>query len=197
MQQQKLVMIALLWQARFRLSCEFRKERGLAWQVNIYAPCDMTAKQALWDRLSMFLQNYSDDNVCLCGDFNLVRSMKERKGRGTLFRQHDSDNFNKFIDDNFLLDLSICGICFTWYRGDGSSMGRLDRFLLSGNWCSECGKCVQVALQRGLSDHVMLVLTVDDKNWGPRPLRMLKCWADFPGYGYFFRDNWGSFNIDG
>jgi len=60
-------------------------------------------------------------------------------------------------------------------------MSRLDRYLLSANWCSVWPNCIHVAFQRGLSDHVHVVLRVDDKNWGPRPLRMLKCWADFPG----------------
>lgn len=26
---------------------------------------------------------------------------------------------------------------------------------------------------------------------------MLKCWADFPGYSQFVRDNWRSFNVEG
>jgi len=42
--------------------------------------------------------------------------------------------------------------------------------------------------QCGLSDHVVVVLRVDEKNWGPRPLQMLKCWADFPGYAQFNRE---------
>ena len=37
----------------------------------------------------------------------------------------------------------------------------------------------------------------DEENWGPRPLRMLKCWADFPGYADFVRSRWGSFVLNG
>ena len=51
--------------------------------------------------------------------------------------------------------------------------------------------------QRGLSDHVSLVLHVNDTNWGPRPLRMLKCWEDDPGYADFVRDKWSSFHLEG
>jgi len=54
-----------------------------------------------------------------------------------------------------------------------------------------------VAYQRGLSDHVPLMLYVDNTNWGPRPLRMLKCWADYPGYEDFVREKWVSFNVTG
>ncbi|CAJ2670936.1 unnamed protein product [Trifolium pratense] len=50
---------------------------------------------------------------------------------------------------------------------------------------------------RGLSDHCPLVLAADEEDWGPRPLRMLKCWKDVPGYKLFVREKWTSFQIDG
>jgi len=154
-------------------------------------------RSALWERLTSFVVSNSNDCVCLCGDFNSVRCLEERKGRGTVARQMDIDGFNKFIDDTLLIDLPICGRLFTWYRGDGISMSRLDRFLLSEKWCEAWPNCIQVAHQRGLSDHVPLVLHVDEANWGPRPLRMLKCWADYPGYNDFVRLKWSSFNVQG
>ena len=86
--------------------------------------------------MKSFVLMHSDANLCLCGDFNSVRSVEERKGRGLAFRQHDTNIFNTFITDSLLLDLPICGRLFTWYLGDGYSMSRLDRFLLSPNWCS-------------------------------------------------------------
>jgi len=49
-------------------------------------------------------------------------------------------------------------------------MIRLDRFLLSNNWCLKWPNIIQMALQRGLSDHVPILLVVDAANWGPRPL---------------------------
>jgi len=58
-------------------------------------------------------------------------------------------------------------------------MNWLDRFLLSSKWCEMWPTCIQVAYQQGISDHVPLVLHVDDANWGPRPLRMMKCWGEY------------------
>ncbi|GAU37371.1 hypothetical protein TSUD_277450 [Trifolium subterraneum] len=43
---------------------------------------------------------------------------------------------------------------FTWYRGDGLSMSRLDSFLLSEDWITSYPNCVQVALPRGCDDFV-------------------------------------------
>lgn len=76
-------------------------------------------------------------------------------------------------------------------------MSRLDRFLLSDKWCDVWPNCIQVAYQRGLSDHVPLILHADDANWGPRPLRMLKCWSDYLGYSNFVREKWRSFDLQG
>jgi len=154
---------------------------------NVYAPCDLAAKKELWKQMQPLVLNNNDLCLCVCGDFNLVRYVEERNGRGSGFRQVDADFFNKFINDCLLIDLPICGRLFTWYRGDGISMSRLDRFLLSSKWCEKWPNCIQVADQRGLSDHVPLLLHIDDANWGPRPLRMLKCWSDLPGYTDFVR----------
>jgi hypothetical protein len=109
----------------------------------------------------------------------------------------DAYNFNNFIEGSYLLDLPLCGRLFTWYRGDGVSMSRLDRFLVSANWCVSWRNCIQVAHQRRLSDHVSLVLHIDDAIWGPRPLRLMKCWADYQGYSEFVRDKLNSFCLDG
>lgn len=99
--------------------------------------------------------------------------MDERKGHGSVFRQHDMNIFNTFIIDNLLVDLSICGRLFTCFFYDGHSMSRLEKFMLSPNWCSVWPNSIQVAHQRGLSDHVPLALFMDEANWGPRPLMML------------------------
>ncbi|PNX63751.1 cysteine-rich receptor-like protein kinase, partial [Trifolium pratense] len=91
----------------------------------------------------------------------------------------------------------MIGRKFTWYKGDGSSMSRLDRFLLTEEWCLAWPNCRQVARMRGLSDHCPLVLSVNEDDWGPRPSRMLKCWKDIPGYNLFVREKWNSFQVDG
>jgi hypothetical protein len=163
----------------------------------VYAPCDLVAKKELWDRLSTLVLSNMNFCLCVCGDFNSVRNADERKGRGRVFRQVDVDVFNTIIHDSLLIDLPICSRLFTWYKGDGVSMSRLDRLLLSNKWCEKWPNGFQIAYQRGLYDHVPLMLHVDDANWGPRPLRMLKCWSDYLGYADFVREKWGSFVYHG
>ncbi|GAU28487.1 hypothetical protein TSUD_294900 [Trifolium subterraneum] len=137
---------------------------------NVYAPCENNAKLELWNRLTGRLLQLGRKKVCICGDFNAVRSDAERRSLSQGLRSPDQASFNQFIDDNDLIDLPLYGHNFTWYRGDGLSMIRIDRFLLSEDWCLVWPNCVQHAQLRGLSDHCPLSLLVDEENWGPRPV---------------------------
>ena len=136
------------------------------------------------------------EGVCVCRDFmQFVMWMKD--GLIGVGVAQETPHFNHFIDDNGLIDLPLCGRRFTWYKGDDTSMSRLDRFLLSQDWCLQWPSCFQVALLRGLSDHCPLQLSVDEEDWGPRPTRMLKCWQDLLGYQQFVLENWHSYQITG
>jgi hypothetical protein len=135
--------------------------------------------------------------VCVWGDFNAVRHLDERRSPRVVPRQVDHLPFNRFIEENFLIDLPLSGRKYSWYKGDGLTMSRLDRFLLSEEWSLSWPNCTQVAQLRGVSDHCPLVLSTNEENWGPRPLRMLKCWKDIPGYQIFVRDKWQSMQVDG
>ncbi|PNX63799.1 cysteine-rich receptor-like protein kinase, partial [Trifolium pratense] len=165
--------------------------------ANVYAPCDDGAKQVLWDSLSVRLRSLVGKRVCVCGDFNAVKLVDERRSSRGGHRSLDHVPFARFIEDNTLIDLPLIGRKFTWFKGDGSSMSRLDRFLLSEEWCLAWPNCRQEARLRGLSDHCPLVLSANEEDWGPRPSRMLKCWKDIPGYNQFVRDKWISFEVDG
>lgn len=61
--------------------------------------------------------------------------MLERRSEGSIQRLSRMEGFNQFIDGNMLIDLPLRGRSLTWYKGDGKSMSRIDRFLLSDRWC--------------------------------------------------------------
>lgn len=164
---------------------------------NVYAMCDVASQQVLWENISVRLNSFAGQNICICGDFNVVRCVEERRSVGVTLRQSGIVNFNQLIDGNFLIDLPLRCHSYTWYRGDRRSMSRIDRFLLSESWCLTWPNCVQMASSRGLSDHCSLQLSIDVENWGPRSLRMLKRWENFPGYKIFVRDKWNSFSVEG
>jgi len=175
---------------------KFIRTNEVFYIFNVYAPCDIRAKQQLWGSLSVKLQLLHGHKVCVCGDFNAIRCQEERRPlRGATLAQ-DIHNFSDFIDETGLIDLPLCGHRFTWFKGDGTSMSRIDRFLLSEEWCITWPNCLQVALLRSLSDRP-LQLSMDEENWGPRPTRMLKCWQDMPGYKKFVIERWQSFEVEG
>ena len=132
--------------------------------ANIYASCDNVAKQLLWDKLFVSLGVQERKNFCVCGDFNVVRCMEERKSVGTVVHYEDIDPFARFIEENFLFGLPLGGRAYTWYRGDGRSVSRLDIFLLYEAWCLTWTKCYQMAQIIGLSDHCPIVFSIDEKN---------------------------------
>ncbi|GAU41118.1 hypothetical protein TSUD_288080 [Trifolium subterraneum] len=142
--------------------------------ANVYAPCNDGAKQGLWDLLSERLHTLGGKKVCVCGDFNAVEHVDERRSPRVGPSSLDYIPFSRFIDENNLIDLPLCGRKFTWFKGDGLAMSRLDRFLLSEEWCLAWPNCQQVARLRGLSDHCSLVLSANEEDWGTRPSRMLK-----------------------
>ena len=133
----------------------------------------------------------------MCGDFNAIRGVEERRSASRVSLHVGIDSFNTFIDSNLLVDIPLRGRTYTWFRGDGRSMSHIDRILLSENWCLTWPTCFQLAVSRGLSDHCPLVLAIDTHNWGPKPVRMFKYWADFPGYDSFVRETWSSLQISG
>ncbi|CAJ2633139.1 exodeoxyribonuclease-like [Trifolium pratense] len=132
--------------------------------ANVYAPCDDGAKQVLWASLSTQIQASGRERVCVCGDFNTVRHVDERRSVRGSQRSVDHIPFNRFIEDNNLIDLPLVSRKFTWYRGDDFSMSRLDRFLLSEEWCLTWPNCKQVAKLRGLSDHCPLVFSANEED---------------------------------
>ena len=62
------------------------------------------------------------------------------------------------------IDLPLSGRSFNWYQGDGLSMSRINRFLLSEEWIFLWSSCRQLALPRSLLDHCPILLSVDEAN---------------------------------
>ena len=49
--------------------------------------------------------------------------------------------FSVFIENNFLVDLSLDGASFTWFRDfEPNSMSHIDRTLVSADWEGHFGK---------------------------------------------------------
>ncbi|MCI10806.1 reverse transcriptase, partial [Trifolium medium] len=73
--------------------------------VNVYAPCVLQAKKALWVDLLVARRFHVAEHFCILGDFNSVRSPEERKGVSVgLENSEDTRIFNVFVDNIGLVD---------------------------------------------------------------------------------------------
>ncbi|GLT98350.1 hypothetical protein SLE2022_158590 [Rubroshorea leprosula] len=132
---------------------------------------------------------------CIAGDFNNVRSTKERRGRSEHSKYRE--DLNDFIENAGLVDLPLTRRKFNWYKGDGSAMSRLDRFLLSDDLLNFWGDCCQVGLNRSISDHCPMVLKKINSDWGPKPFRALNCWDQHPDFRRVAEESWKSTEVRG
>lgn len=96
-------------------------------------------------------------------------------------RNEEMEIFGDFIVGTKLINLSLIGRKFTWYKPDGSTMSRLDRFLISEEWLDSLNNLSQLGFKRVVSDHCAVILKEKELNWGPKPFRMLKCWEEMAG----------------
>ncbi|GAU38950.1 hypothetical protein TSUD_363890 [Trifolium subterraneum] len=63
--------------------------------------------QMLWNSLAGKIQTLNGERVCVCEDFNAVRSIEERRSSREGSRSSDHVPFNRFIEEAVLIDLPL------------------------------------------------------------------------------------------
>lgn len=84
--------------------------------INVYAPQERSMKQKLWADL-LARKATSNSLFCIINDFNAVRCESERKGSN--FDEGKTEDFNKFISQSNLLNLSLGSKKYTWIGQGG------------------------------------------------------------------------------
>lgn len=67
---------------------------------------------------------------------------------------------------------------FTWHKGDGLGMSRLDKFLISENFLKAQNLHSQYVGCRKTSDHIPIWLKCSVRNWGLKPFKFSDAWVD-------------------
>ncbi|XP_057443779.1 uncharacterized protein LOC130735927 [Lotus japonicus] len=167
--------------------------------VNVYSPCSLEEKRQLWDELLTWKRQSSIACWCLLGDFNAVRSAEERVGvlANTNAYVWETAQFNEFIHDMELFDISLHGRKFTWLRPNGHARSRLDRFLVSDSWMGTWPNCSQLVLDRTVSDHCPVLMRRIFQNWGPKLFRVLNCWLEDPRFPRHVERVWSELAVQG
>ncbi|KAL8476717.1 hypothetical protein ACS0TY_029134 [Phlomoides rotata] len=161
--------------------------------INVYAPCPLSERAELWDRIQCIVDQNAGSYICICGDFNSIRKFEERCGTRAESGRRDVEIFDSFIRDTGLIDLPLHGRSYTWYKPDGLCKDRLDRILINSEWLV-CWPSLHLrGLRRSLSDHCPIVLVNKPKDWGPKPFRCLNAWFSHPDFRNFVKERWSSY----
>ncbi|GLU11324.1 hypothetical protein SLE2022_280790 [Rubroshorea leprosula] len=166
----------------------------LCYFVNVYASQDRCKKARLWEELGTMVM---EKGGCwmIAGDFNAVKCPEERRGRTGVCPE--MEEFNVFIESTGLVDIKLANRRFTWYRPDGSSMSRLDRFLMTEEMYSLGCEWVQQGMKRTISDHCAVILKTRNADWGPRPFRVLDAWQQHPDFKNAVEGKWQGMEVEG
>ncbi|XP_058726206.1 uncharacterized protein LOC131597531 [Vicia villosa] len=121
--------------------------------VNIYSSCLLSKKKELWKKLLELQNTFNDGEWIMGGDFNAIKNSRERKGRMVVPNHCEMELFSEFIDESSLVDVPCKGKKISWFSGDGKSMSRLDRFLVSSSIVSNWGVVGQLIGDRDILDH--------------------------------------------
>ncbi|XP_028119190.1 uncharacterized protein LOC114316706 [Camellia sinensis] len=141
--------------------------------LNIYAPNDVGSRGNLWKCLLKLKEEFLN-LWCLGGDFNEIRQIGERKGCSR--RDRGMEDFNEFIDKCEVSELPLLGRRFTWCNSSlGEKWSKIDRIFVDPKWI-EVFNFKLWGLPRLLSDHCPLLLMEDERDWGPKPFRVLNAW---------------------
>lgn len=162
------------------------------WVVNVYGPAQHEFSAKFVRDISSFCSRECLP-ILMGGDFNLIRSNKERnQGLGD---QRLMDLFNEFIGNFHLSDIFVSGNKFTWSNKQRNpTLVRLDRILASGSWEENYPTCFVWAKARIDSDHCPILL--DSGEHGatrPRNFFFENHWFQQEGFKSLVEEKWKTF----
>ncbi|KAJ9555174.1 hypothetical protein OSB04_009788 [Centaurea solstitialis] len=162
--------------------------------ANIYAPRLASARQALWNELLQIIQSNSGAWV-LMGDYNEIRNKEERIGSS--FSHSAANIFNSFISESGLSEINLGGRRYTWMGEGGTSLSKLDRFLVSSDFLVSSPSASATVLAREYSDHFPIILSCVGSDFGPIPFRFFNSWVLHKDFNSIVANAWNSCSFRG
>ncbi|XP_058775034.1 uncharacterized protein LOC131649281 [Vicia villosa] len=165
--------------------------------INIYSSCEFQKKVFLRRTLLDLKGKFVDGEWTLCGDFNAIKNSRERIGRSMNENVNEMKAFGDFINNCNLVDVPYKGKRLSSYSGDGLSMSRLDRFLISDCTVNKWGIVGQSIGERDVSDHCPVWIVKDNVDWGPKPFKVNNEWFNFKSFLPFVEKTWKEAVVEG
>ena len=161
----------------------------------MYGPVENRLRESFWEELGS-IKGLWEVPWCIGGDFNEIFYPNERSRGGKV--SNSMRRFSDILNDLDLRDLPLQGGPYTWRGGlNGSSMSRLDRFLVTVDWESHCNKVIQSCLPRPVSDHFPILLDSDGVRMGPSPFRFELMWLKYEGFKEILKGWWQNLHFYG
>lgn len=112
--------------------------------------------------------DFNNLQVLILGDFNCTRNQGDSVNSSNNKGQRSRNCFNSWIKDNNLIEINPVNAIFTWIGPQGRG-SKIYRVFGSDIWVSTV-KWNLKTLHKYRSDHKPLLLAMEDKNWGTKPL---------------------------
>lgn len=166
--------------------------------INIYSPCDLEAKKRQWEALKSVRATSRESLWFIIGDYNCIRRSCERQGESLVdYGSGERMEFDKFIVDMELKDISLVGWKFTWYQPNGKARCRIDRCLVLRDWIAMWPESSQYVLDKNISDHCPMLLKDVNVVWGLKPFRSPYCWFKDKQFEKLVVDTWSNLHRHG
>ena len=129
--------------------------------VNIYAPNDVNQQVSFFKELQEQLQEFSEENIIIGGDFNCTLSEKDKKGGNPRNRKHAvvkeiKKLCNLYKLNDILRSLNPSAEEFTWRNKSFKIQCRLDFLLISKKLNDLTNKCKIVYAPE--TDHLAILI---------------------------------------
>ncbi|XP_021980825.1 uncharacterized protein LOC110876976 [Helianthus annuus] len=162
--------------------------------VNIYAPNDAISRRDVWSKILGF-KNSLQGLWVMMGDFNDVRDASERMN--SEFIASNAEAFNHFILSAGLVEYNMGGGNFTYISDNGKKLSKLDRFLVYLGFRERWPNATVVALAREVSDHMPIVLSTIQSDFGHIAFRFFNSWFEYSGFLDFVLRKCEEFSFSG
>ena len=152
-------------------------------KMNMYSSGSLKERMDVRDKRCEIRKSWHNKVWCVVGDFNSIRRKEERKSVILVSGySREISWFNEFIEKSELMDISIVGRKFTWYKLNGSIKSIMERILVSREWLDVWPNSKQFVLSRLISDHCALVLRISLVDWGPNLSGVWMCGKEIEGF---------------